>query len=319
MTDGANAREGVYPHGDATAPITIAKERGYDEIVAIIEANEKPREGDAEPDTEPLTLWHCAGSGNYEMAEKLLRRGADPNALVPASGDPMFQAYRFDDQRMIELLERYGGVVTATTAGLFRRTDLARAMFAGEAKYRLDGVGGATLAEQLLWGAACGGDPEIVRLSLDRIDWPRDDRRWFAMLEQPLRIWNRGPSEPYLECFGLLLERADPNLRGREQDGFQFGLTILHSVAGSRAHVKPEERLTFVTMLLDAGARLDLRDHLLESTPLGWSCRWGHIELVDLFLTRGADPIEADAPPWATPLAWAEKMGHAAIAQKLRQ
>jgi len=29
---------------------------------------------------------------------------------------------------------------------------------------------------------------------------------------------------------------------------------------------------------------------------------------VKLFLARGADPVEADAEPWATPLAWAEKM-----------
>jgi hypothetical protein len=30
--------------------------------------------------------------------------------------------------------------------------------------------------------------------------------------------------------------------------------------------------------------------------------------MVKLFLARGADPVEADAEPWATPRAWAEKM-----------
>jgi ankyrin repeat protein len=34
------------------------------------------------------------------------------------------------------------------------------------------------------------------------------------------------------------------------------------------------------------------------------------VELVTLLLDRGADPIEADAESWATPLAWAQKMGH---------
>jgi hypothetical protein len=34
---------------------------------------------------------------------------------------------------------------------------------------------------------------------------------------------------------------------------------------------------------------------------------------VKLFLARGADPIEADAEPWATPRAWAERMNHAHI------
>lgn len=71
----------------------------------------------------------------------------------------------------------------------------------------------------------------------------------------------------------------------------------------------PEERVAFATHLLDAGARLDIRDNVLESTPLGWACRWGRVELVKLLLERGADPVEADAEPWAAPRAWAKKKG----------
>jgi hypothetical protein len=138
---------------------------------------------------------------------------------------------------MVALLERYGGIACATTPGLFRQTELARRMLAGEAPYRLDGVGGDTLGEQLLWGGACGGDPEIVRMALEQVTWPRDDPRWFTMLEQPLRTWTFGsgsadwPRDTYITCFGLILERADPNLRGRPTDSHRFGLTILHSVA----------------------------------------------------------------------------------------
>jgi len=62
-------------------------------------------------------------------------------------------------------------------------------------------------------------------------------------------------------------------------------------------------------MLLDAGASINERDDVLRSTPLGWACRWGRIALVKLLLERGADPVEADAEPWATPRAWAEKNG----------
>jgi hypothetical protein len=32
-----------------------------------------------------------------------------------------------------------------------------------------------------------------------------------------------------------------------------------------------------------------------------------------VFLDRGADRVEADAEPWATPVAWAEKMGHSEV------
>ena len=140
-------------------------------------------------------------------------------------------------------------------------------------------------------------------MALERVEWPRDDPRWFTTLEQPLRIWTHGSGGQdwdrgtYLTCFRLVLERCDPNLRGRPQDRGQFGLTILHSIAGSREHVTAEERVAFATMLLDAGARVDLRDNLLQSTPLGWACRWGRVELVKLLLDRSADPVEADAPP----------------------
>jgi ankyrin repeat protein len=102
-------------------------------------------------------------------------------------------------------------------------------------------------------------------------------------------------------------------------DGHRFGLTILHSIAGSREHVTADERVAFATMLLDAGARLDVRDHVLNSTPLGWACRWGREELVKLYLERGADPVEAGAEAWATPLAWARKKGHSHIEEYLRR
>lgn len=44
MQHGANARVGIYPHRDATSPLTIATERGYDEIVAIIREEERKRQ-----------------------------------------------------------------------------------------------------------------------------------------------------------------------------------------------------------------------------------------------------------------------------------
>lgn len=257
-------------------------------------------------------LWECAATGKHAMAEILLARGADPNADVYASGSPVHQAYGQRDRKMVELLERHGGAVDAGTAALYRQTKLAAQLLSAKADSR-------RAAEEVLGGAACGGDPELVRGALERVDWSRDDPRWFGILEQPLRIWNHGSGHwadmaldrgTYVTCFRLVLERCDPNTRGRVQDGGRFGLTILHSVAGSREHVSPEERVAFATLLLDAGARLDVRDNVLESTPLGWACRWGRVELVRLFLERGADSVEADAEPWATPRAWAEKMHH---------
>ena len=40
--------------------------------------------------------------------------------------------------------------------------------------------------------------------------------------------------------------------------------------------------MRFAAMLLDYGARLEGRDDLLGSTPLGWAFRWGRRELVGM-------------------------------------
>jgi ankyrin repeat protein len=64
---------------------------------------------------------------------------------------------------------------------------------------------------------------------------------------------------------------------------------------------------------------MDLRDDILQSTALGWACRWGRAGVVKLLIERGADPVERDAETWARPLAWAETMGHADIVAVLRQ
>jgi ankyrin repeat protein len=91
---------------------------------------------------------------------------------------------------------------------------------------------------------------------------------------------------------------------------------ILHDVATAWPRggaMGPGDRIAFAIELLDRGAPLDVRDDLLRSTPLGWACRWGRVELVRLLLARGADPIEADAESWATPRAWALKSGNQEI------
>jgi ankyrin repeat protein len=66
-------------------------------------------------------------------------------------------------------------------------------------------------------------------------------------------------------------------------------------------------------MLIDHGANVNLRDDLLQSTPLGWACRWGRRELAQLLMRRGAPVHEVDAEPWATPAAWAKRMNHSEI------
>ena len=135
-----------------------------------------------------LPLHICAGSGKFAMADMLLARGADPNGQVCASGTPVGRAYGVRDWAMVKLLERHDGVVYAANAGYYRDAELARRLFADEAAGRLrEGTvdNGTTLAETLLGTGATGGDPEIVRMALARIDWPRDDPRWVLEIAGP--------------------------------------------------------------------------------------------------------------------------------------
>jgi len=230
---------------------------------------------------------------------------------------------------MLALLERHGGVVAASTAGYHRDTDLARRMLAAESAGVLPSGAvspGKTVVEELLDGDC--GDPEIIRMALEHIDWPRDDPRWYPILGGPLAFWNHIPwiqstlwpfdRTTYVECFRLILQRCHANLSG------SFGRTILHDVVamgrrdGVRDWVTEDEVLAFATTLLDAGARLDVRDDLLKSTPLGWACRWGRVTLVNLMLERDADPVETNAEPWATPTAWATSRHNDEVLAALR-
>ena len=60
----------------------------------------------------------------------------------------------------------------------------------------------------------------------------------------------------------MLLNRADSNQ-------CDSGRTIMHTVMARGE----EKHLPYAEMLVDAGARTDIRDDLHNSTALGWACR----------------------------------------------
>ena len=222
-------------------------------------------------------------------------RGADPNAEVYASGSPIHRAYDRGNRQMIELLERAWRRARRQRRRILRPRRSRRA--AARVTRRVGGsehrricctappAAATRTSSARPWHGSSGAATihDGSRSSSSRCAFPARTRR------APTATASSGASR-------MLVARCDPNLRGRLSEGQPFGLTLLHTVAGARPHVTREERVAFATLLLDAGARLDARDLILECTPLAWACRWGQGELVDLFLARGADPIEADAP-----------------------
>jgi ankyrin repeat protein len=301
--------------GDRPDVLRRLLERGLD-------PNERMQLGQLEEQTfsSGAPLLEAVNTGRIDMARLLLAHGADPNASVFTAGSATAAAYNGGsprthppDQAMIDLMVEHGGWIDAGSVGHIRNAQLARRMLQGELDPHLEpGASHDRIVEALLWGGASGRSAEIVALTLERIDWPRNDPRWFWMLWRPLpghRDLTETEQADSRATFRLLLERCDPNLRAPGS-----GQTMLHEVIARDRGVG----VSLATLLLDAGARTDIRDEFLESTPLGWACRWGRAQLVELLLARGADPIETDAEPWATPLAWAERRRQAGIASILR-
>ncbi len=251
-------------------------------------------------------LWNAALAGERDITELLLDRGADPNANVYASGWPLRNAWGHKDDSVKRLLLQHGAKLQPYM--------VAEAHDVAEAKRLLDCDTGEELAQELAWSAADHGCAAIVELAIARLSWPSNDRRWHWIIIQPIRgAGGDRAIEEFFDCMAALLRHGvDPNVA-------RFGQTALHYVAARHSGLSDADRARFASMLIDYGARLDMRDDLLKSTPLGWACRWGRKELAELLIARGAPVDEAAAEAWATPKAWAEKMNHEKISALLRR
>lgn len=249
-----------------------------------------------------MPLWWAALAGDFAMSKLLLDRGADPNANVYASGWPLRNAWNHADASVKNLLLERGATPKPYMIAEMHDVAEARRLLA-------QNPNDEELANELVWSAADHGCPEIVKLGLPYLKWPRNDDRWNWILMQPIRGGN-GDGATLDGYFASLAEILGA---GVDPDVPSFGRTALHYTAARHGSASGKDRARFAEMLLDHGASLTVRDDLLKSTPLGWACRWGRKEMVELLLRRGAPADEPDAEPWAQPLAWARKRNHPEI------
>jgi ankyrin repeat protein len=261
----------------------------------LLEELEEPTESWGMP------LWTAALAGDLPITTLLLDRGADPNANVYASGWPLRNAWGHEDDSVKKLLLERGAKPQPYMVAELH--DIA------EAKRLLADAPSEELARELAWSAADHGCPEIVALALPHLDWSAQDSRWHWILIQPIRGAGADSSqnEGHFRSMGAILRYGvDPNVS-------RFNQTPLHYAAARHSGLSGEERARFAATLIDHGASMNVRDDLLKSTPLGWACRWGRPELVELLIRRGAPVREKDAEAWATPEAWARKMNYPEI------
>src|SRR5262245_27126718 len=219
---GADPRAGIYPHRHATTAVALARERGYDEIVAILRDDQRRPpagfetrsavnapsretglvsravaansedtlrqllESGLDPDEsgtlpgvdEVIATWgeplrECAIEGRLPLARLLLDHGANPNTNVYAATSALYEAYKRRDTSMIALLETHGGRLDAIAIADLALIEPARRLLDEN----------PALVSDVLWGAMSNSSSDLVRLALERIDWPREDPRWYRHLE----------------------------------------------------------------------------------------------------------------------------------------
>ena len=278
-------------------PISAAARRNDLDMVKLLLAHGADPNLPEEGAPRGHALWLAVYHRQREMARVLVAHGADPNAMVESSGTPMGHAR--NDPELFQLLLTHGG--DPEDSPLQR---LQRSIDPND----LEGV------ERVLRQM-----PELVR---------RDDAYWGdGILAGPANSGHRdlivlptrhGDSVPkvsklapyyYFKHYHIaefLLEHGmDPNHMSWHR------LTLLHHMAASGEVAKAR-------LLLDYGADIHAVDLEYQSTPLGVAVRFGQRELVALLLDRGSDPRLSGAP-WAAPLAWARKRGHADIEATLRK
>jgi ankyrin repeat protein len=156
MQNGADARVGIYPHRDATSALTLARERGYDDILTIIQEEDKRR---AKPAHEPT----AAPAAELDGAER----------AAVADGDLQWLRTRLAEGKLANHVHwSDGGLLSVAVRN--KRTEVLRFLL-DECKFdpdeRVSGGEGDWVAYSQghpLWNAAAMGLGDIANLLLDR-------------------------------------------------------------------------------------------------------------------------------------------------------
>ena len=82
---GADSHKGIYPHRDATSPLTPAEDRGYDDLVALIRGELDRRAAQAGADPERGDeLFDLVRAGDLDGVKRLLEASPERIAEVDA-------------------------------------------------------------------------------------------------------------------------------------------------------------------------------------------------------------------------------------------
>ena len=103
---GADPHKGIYPHRDATSPLTLAEDRGYDDLVALIRGELDRRAAQAGADPERGDeLFDLVREGDLDGVKRLLEASPERIAEVDAQGrKPLHAAAAEADLKLVRHL-----------------------------------------------------------------------------------------------------------------------------------------------------------------------------------------------------------------------
>jgi ankyrin repeat protein len=279
---------------------------------ALLEAGADPNSTWQHPEFGALSALYGAAGVAHEprMTALLLEAGANPD-----DDESVYHATETSDHTCLRLLLDAGARVDGTNA-------LAHALDTEDpAKVRLllEHDAGSEVERSLLWAIYRERSPEVIRLLVEHgagVDaYDEANQRtpyglaWRMgrpdLCELLAELGARREVGPVDELIGLCfagdreaaqrLAREDPARAERVRGEF---FEALHQAA-------VEGRATAAEILLELGVAID-RPGQMGGTPLHHAAWWGHGDVVELLLQRGADPQRrADPGIGGTPLSWA--------------
>ena len=278
---------------------------------ALLDAGADPDSSWQHPDFGSLSALYGAAGVAHEprMTALLLAAGANPD-----DGESVYHATETSDHTCLRLLLDAGARVEGTNA-------LAHALDtedAAKVRLLLEHDAGREVKRSLLWAIYRERSPEVLRLLVehgaDLHAWDEQNERtpyglaWRMgrpdLCELLADLGARREVGPVDELIGLCfagdragaerLAREDPERAERVRSEF---FEALHQAAA-------EGRAAAVEILLDLGVPIDLPGQM-GGTPLHHAAWWGHGDVVERLLARGADPHRRAEPgTGGTPLAW---------------
>ncbi|KAI8626185.1 ankyrin repeat-containing domain protein [Xylariaceae sp. FL1651] len=290
---------------DGQTPVSVAAQKGHEDIVASLLENQSDPNSATSYGMTPLIF---ATKGAYlRVVELLIQFGADIQYACPDGNTALSLAEASSHKEILELLRKHADIQNAPDR-LLERT--------GEPKKNSQEL--SKYSARLHIAAKYGRIAEIKRLL-------KVGMKAYGYREAPLFA---AASEGQDTAVTLLVDN-DADIEARDESeatpmhraassGHTSTIRLLHKKGSKLNYVDEDGHKDAVQLLLELGAKMEIKDTKLGSTALWAAAMAQHINVVEVLLEKGAN-IEAANSDGYTPLSTAVLMGNRPMVEFLLQ